>query len=53
MKRRGVKDTKCNRIFLSDLGFTFTANEKRKRIYIKVTRSDFVIINELLPDKTK
>lgn len=50
MKRRAVKDTLNNCEFLNELGYSYTRCEKRKRIYIKVSNSDFVIIKELLPD---
>ena len=51
MKRRAVKDTLSNCQLLNDLGYSYTRCEKRKRIYIKVTNSDFMIIKELLPDQ--
>lgn len=50
MKRRGVKDTKENRKILRELGYTFIANENRKRIFIKTTNSDFAVIKDLLPN---
>jgi hypothetical protein len=50
MKRRGIKDTPDNRTMARSLGYTFTENTKRKRIFIKVTNSDFAVVKELMPD---
>jgi len=50
MKRRGLKDTEGNRKMARALGYTFTESKKRKRIFIKTTNSDFIVIKELMPD---
>ena len=50
MKRRGIKDTEANRRLLESLGLSFIINEKRKRVFIKVSNSDFALIKELIED---
>lgn len=52
MKRRGVKDTASNRKILTELGYSYIVNEHRKRVFIKVTNSDFTIIKQLLDDNS-
>jgi len=51
MKRRGIKDTLGNRKTARSLGYSFTVSDKRKRIFIKVTNADFVVVKELMPDQ--
>ncbi len=51
MKRRGVKDTAGNRAMIRALGYSFTVSEKRNRIFIKATNSDFQVIKEMIPDQ--
>lgn len=50
MKRRGFKDTVENRRMARELGFSFIVNEKRKRIFIKLTSGDLAIVKEIMPD---
>lgn len=50
MKRRGLRDTDGNRKMAYALGYSFTVSNKRKRIFVKATNSDFAVIKELMPD---
>ena len=50
MKRRGIKDTEANRRVLESLGLSFIVSEKRNRVFIKVSNSDFAVIKELMED---
>ena len=50
MKRRGLKDTEGNRKMARALGYSFTVSDKRERIFVKTTNSDFAVIKEMMPD---
>jgi len=50
MKRRGLKDTEGNRNMARALGYGFTVSDKRKRIFVRATNSEFAVIKEMMPD---
>ena len=50
MIRRGLNDNEKTRKLINELGLSFVTNRKCKRIFIKVSNTDFATIKKILEE---